>query len=143
MNWGIRITILALGFVAFMTYLVVRASQQHFDLVTEDYYGKELKFGQQIEKQKNQQGLNDLFEMATSGDDIVISFPSAVSGKEVKGEILFFCPSDAARDLSKKIELVNGKQVLSRRLLSKGMYRVKIDYQVEGKGYYYEKTIMI
>ena len=144
MSWGYRITILTLGFVFFMTFLVISAFRQNFDLVTEDYYGRELQFEAQIEKQKNQQGLKDSLTCVVSENNVIIKYPEEFRGKDIRGEILFFRPSDAKKDVKRAIvSASNGIQVLTGDLFSKGMYKAQLDYVVEGKKYYYEKSIMI
>lgn len=144
MSWGYRITVLILGFVCFMTFLVVSAFRQNFDLVAEDYYGKELAFQSQIEKQKNQQEMKSPISWEISDDTLVIAFPAEVAGKTLTGEVFFFRPSDAKKDRTVALAAdTNGIQKISAAILSKGMYRLQIDYAAGGKKYYSEQNIMI
>ena len=144
MSWGYRILILTMGFVCFMTFLVISAFRQNFDLVTEDYYAKELQFESQIEKQKNQQRLKDSVTCVVAGNNVIIKFPDEFIGDVIEGEILFFRPSDEKKDLRKPISAsASGIQVLSSDLFSKGKYKVQLDYSVNGTKYYYEKSILI
>lgn len=144
MSWGYRVTILTLGFVGFMTFLVVSAFRQKFDLVTEDYYGKELKFQNQIEKQTNQSALNGDVSYTINSKKISIMFPSDHSGKLIEGEIFFFRPSNAEQDIRLKIPatMKRGFSVPVNKF-KKGLYKIQIDYRVEGKEYYYENSITI
>jgi len=41
MNWGLKITLLYVGFVAMILTLVFKASGEKVDLVTKDYYAQE------------------------------------------------------------------------------------------------------
>jgi hypothetical protein len=143
MSWGYRITILTLGFVGFMTFLVISAFRQNFDLVTEDYYGKELQFQTQIEKQKNYQQLKESIQCILNEADLMIKFPADFSNKKMEGEITLFRPSDASKDLKVKIASLNGVQIIDRKQLIPGLYRIQIDYESEGKAYYFEEDIMI
>ena len=144
MGWGYRIAILTMGFVCFMTFLVVSAVRQDFDLVAEDYYSKEIAFQSQIEKQKNQLLFKDSLSCIVSDSMIIIKFPHELNGKKIEGKIYFFRPSDARKDLVKIVApSAQGLQLIEKSLLSKGMYRVQFDYASEGKEYYCEKTIMI
>lgn len=143
MNWGLRITILTLGFVCFMSFLVIGAMMQSFDLVTEDYYGKELQFQKQIEKQINQKALVGNIKLIDSEDNLIIQFPAEFISKSISGKVTFFRPSDARRDIVKEINAESGQYILNKDLLIKGLYRVQIDYGVDGVEYYYEDSIMI
>ena len=44
MNWGYKIILVYVLFVAGIVFLVVRSSMENTDLVTSDYYEKELKY---------------------------------------------------------------------------------------------------
>jgi hypothetical protein len=143
MSWGYRVTILTLGFVCFMSFLVVSAFRQDFDLVAEDYYGKELKFQSQIDKQLNQQKLKDSLTCVVSDNNVIIKFSDELIGKKIEGEIFFFRPSDKKKDFKIPIVSSNGLQVVTKESFSKGRYLVQLDYTVDGKKYYEEKSIMI
>lgn len=144
MSWGYRITILCLSFVAFMTFLVISAFRKNVDLVTEDYYGKELKFQSQIDKQKNQQNLKESITVKVDGDAVKISFPSELTTKNIEGEILFYRPSDSKKDVRMKLNEVSmGVKRLPLHLFSKGLYKVQIDYKAADKEYYFEETVII
>ncbi len=144
MNWAYRITFLTLGFVAFMIFMVVSAFRQNFDLVVEDYYGRELQFQSQIDKQLNQNRLSDTLSCVVAGDKVVLRFPESLAGQPIEGDILFFRPSDAAKDLRLAISSnLHGVQLFDRHLFSRGYYRVQVDYKVGSMQYYDEKTLMI
>ena len=144
MSWGYRVTLLTVGFVCFMLFLVFSAFQQTFDLVAEDYYGKELKFEEQMTKQANQQQIKEPVTYTMSGSRLSIQFPTQLSGKTISGKILFFRPSDAKKDLLVQIHCSeNGVQEFLIEQFSKGMYRIQIDYLAGNTTYYSEQTIMI
>lgn len=143
MSWGYKITLLILSFVCFMTFLVVSAFQQSFDLVAEDYYGKELKFEAQIEKQKNQQKMDEPISCIVSDTTLTVVFPKSLSAKKINGTMLFFRPSDAKKDVVLPITCIEGIQQLPLKLFSTGKYLLQIDYAAEGVKYYSEQTVMI
>jgi len=143
MSWGYRIAILTIGFVLFMTFMVVCAFRQNFDLVAEDYYSKELKFQSQMDKQQNQMNLQQPLVCKLVEENVVVEFPKQFEKELIKGSILFFCPSDAKRDITKSINAVSGIQTFSKGLFFRGMYRVQIDYSVAGVNYYQENTLII
>jgi hypothetical protein len=143
MSWGYRIAILTGSFVLFMTAMVISAFRQNFDLVTEDYYGRELVFQQQIDKQQNQSTLTTEFTYVVNDSMVSVIFPDELKGQKIVGKMLFFRPSDAKKDLLIDIELKDGVQNFSKELFSPGMYKLQIDYETSTKKYFEEKQIMI
>ena len=55
-NWGTGIVLAFIGFISFIMYFVVNMNTDKkldHDLVTEDYYKQELKYQNDIDKEKN------------------------------------------------------------------------------------------
>ena len=50
MNWGHKIIAVYVVFIAGMIFLVFKSSRQNIELVTEDYYAKELVYQQKIDE---------------------------------------------------------------------------------------------
>ena len=119
MSWGYRITILILAFVGMMTGLVIAAFRQDFDLVTEDYYGKELQFQSQIEKQKNQQQLASPVLCTQNKDQLIIQFPKELMDKNIEGDVIFYRPSNAKKDVAVKLRTVFCEQLINKKQLTK------------------------
>ena len=143
MGWGYRITILILAFVCMMTGLVIAAFMQDFDLVSEDYYGKELQFQSQIEKQKNQQQLSRSIQCNQKTDQLIVQFPEELWAKTIEGEIVLYRPSDATKDIKIKLRPVFGEQIINKKKLSIGLYKIQINYTCDSKAYYFEEDLMV
>jgi predicted dehydrogenase len=54
MNWGYKIMLVYLVFISGMLFMAFKSSEQDIELVTEDYYAKELVYQQKIDEIKNQ-----------------------------------------------------------------------------------------
>ncbi|TAH23889.1 MAG: hypothetical protein EAZ07_10360 [Cytophagales bacterium] len=143
MNWGYRIAILTGSFVVFMSIMVISAFNQNFDLVSEDYYGKELQFQKQIDKQKNHQSLKTPLYCSLETDSLTINFPEELINQNTIGTITFFRPSDAKKDFTIPIKLLLGKQKIAKNNFILGRYKMQVDYEVNGIKYYEEKSITI
>ena len=59
MNWGARIALLYGGFVVLIVVLVTKSMREDFDLVSADYYNKELAYQNVIEAAKEQATLSE------------------------------------------------------------------------------------
>jgi hypothetical protein len=142
-NWGWGIAILFSCFVVFMTSLVFRSFQQNCDLVHEDYYSEELKYQDQINKQIKTDELQKGLVFEISNEELIIKFPEEFANKSTSGEVFFFRPSDKNKDLKVPLKLNQGEQHFPIHIFSKGLYKIKIDWQSEGVKFYDEESIII
>jgi hypothetical protein len=124
----------------FITGLVIKTYQFKVDLVSEDYYGQELRYQETINKM-NRSAKIDWMQDSTF---VVLKFPEGVRRDVINGKIEFYRPSDSARDFSIPIKLdENGNQRLQRDLFITGLYKIKIDWKLKGTDYYTEEDIYI
>jgi len=77
-SWGYKIVIGYLAFVLGILFLVYKANQQKFDLVTEDYYGEELKYQNIIDQKSNVTELSTAPVVTHSVDQINIQLSARV-----------------------------------------------------------------
>mgnify|MGYP001548583729 CR=1 FL=1 len=143
-GWGTRIAILYIGFVLLMGLMVALCMQQKEDLVSEDYYEKELVFQDRISETKNADALPERITHQITDKNIELNFPSVFKGKNISGEIIFFRPSDASKDYKTSIQLdANTRQLIPVNNLSKGMYKMQISWKASDTAYYNEETIVM
>lgn len=143
-SWGYRVMFLYVGFAGLIIYFVTRSMNEKVDLVTPDYYAQELKFQDKIESINRNNELSSALSIDYSDAGIVITYPTDLQNKTITGAINIFRPSDKSKDQSIEISPDKEmKQIINTTSLSKGMYRIKVDYEVEGAGYYSEKQIVI
>jgi hypothetical protein len=143
-NWGTKIAVLYIGFVGLIVVMVVMSMHQKIDLVSEDYYNKELMFQDKINEMKNTNSLSGTITHTITNTAIELQFQPEFKTKKVTGEILFFRPSDSSKDFTTAVSLdENAEQKISLNKLSKGMYKMQISWKDESKGYFAEETIII
>lgn len=127
-----------------MIYLVSIAVRQDFDLVDKNYYQKSITHQQHIDKVRNNDALPEKIRIELSADSLKLSFPNLASAQEYSGEIHFYSPVAEKRDMTLKIKLEENKiQMIDLKSLEKGRYKVKIDWNVSGVGYYQEEEIEV
>lgn len=144
MNWGTKITIVYIAFVALIVSMVFISSNHKSELVTKDYYAQELKYQEKIDAIDNEKNLTTSIDYKIENDSLILFFSIENINEDFSGEILFFRPSDASKDL--KINLSfdkNGLQKISKTLLSKGIYKMCISWNNNNKTYYKEQVITI
>lgn len=142
-NWGTRIAIFYILFVLGMVYLVVRSTQQSIDLVTDDYYAQEIKYQDRIDDVNRTSTLSAQPEIVYEQDMINIKLPAEFQNTEAKGNVLLYCPSNAANDQNMLFDVKNGIIRMKVPEKNSGQHQVKLNWEAAGKTYYAEKTIII
>lgn len=143
MSWGIKILCLYLGFVSLIVTMVTLTMREKVDLVSEDYYQKELEYQGKINTIERTAALKEQLTWRISGDTLLLDFPDT-ENSACSGTIFFFRPSDARLD--RTIVLAKSSDTLRRvplTQLEKGLYRMQIDWQFGGMAYYNEGFIQI
>ena len=144
MSWGIRITALYVGFVALILTLVTISNNNKEELVSKDYYIQELQYQNRIDAMNNVSSLSGKGQHSVENDLITIVLPSEFKGKEVQGEVFFFCPASSANDVKIVLKTdTEGKQIISKNSLKKGAYKMNLSWSCDGKNYFQEEYITI
>ncbi len=144
MSWGTKIFLSFVVFMGIIISLVVVSMRQDFYLVTDDYYKQEIEYQGQIDKMKNYKSLNEALAIQYEADKRVamIQFPQKAQAQE--GSIHFFRPSNGNFDFTVPVK-ANGQGVQEINLNDKvpGLWKVKINWTVEGQSFYEEKTLVL
>jgi hypothetical protein len=143
MNWGHKIIVVYVVFVAGMVFLVYKSSQQNKDLVTEDYYAKELVYQQKIDQSKRVGALSAPVEIQVINHELTIHFPRDFAAKKITGDAVLYCPSDERKDMTHSFDLTDERVSIAIPANYQGLFYVKINWNAEGVTYYYEKKIVI
>jgi len=93
MNWGIKITILYIGFVILISSLVFISATNKSELVAKDYYAQELKYQDRIDALNNEKHLQISIEHEIRPNAIILTYSQSETNKTFSGEILFFRPA--------------------------------------------------
>jgi hypothetical protein len=143
LHWGHYIAIFFTCFVVFMLVLVYKTFYINTELVTEDYYNREIAYQSKINKQTHTRDYDANVDIVQSNDSVLFVFPSQFQDSLIEGSINIYRPSDLKKDLTIPISVKKNKQFLFKNQLSKGRYIIYIDWQVDTLMFYTEKTIDI
>ncbi len=141
-NWGTGAFMLFGGFAIFMSCLAIFASQQSHELVTDDYYEKELEFKEVQKKQERTALLATETQMNIEDGKFNIKFPSEIED-EISGTVVFFKPSSQKDDQLIDFKTTSKEYKIDLIDYASGMYKVKIDWTANGVAYYNEGEIVI
>ena len=143
MNFGVKITILYLSFVALILTLVFLSYGQKVELVSKDYYAQELKYQDKIDAINNTNALSTSIDHKIDASTILLSINPELNKGGLSGSINFFRPSDSSKDVKIKMNFVNDQQVISKSALEHGTYKMQLSWTSNGKNYYKEEVIYI
>ena len=142
LNWGHYITISFVAFVLLILYMVFRSYQHTNDLVAEDYYAKEIKFQDVIDKKTRAAALPIDITWESKEGGILITYPEMES--DISGEILLFRPSDKSKDVIFEVSLNEmGEQYIKEGSFIHGKYLIQIDWKSGGIEYFTEGTAYV
>ncbi len=142
MNWGKGIVVSFVLFAIFIGTLVTVCVRQDVNLVSKNYYSEELAYQLQIDRLNNTTKLESKPTIKVVGRAIEVQFNQF--NVLDKGEINLFRPSDVSLD--KRFKLINSDgttQQFDVSSLQGGMYRVKMNWSMNGKEYYMEDMITL
>jgi hypothetical protein len=143
MNWGTKILIVYVAFVAGIVFMVFKSSTQNTDLVTTDYYAKELKYQDKIDEIERTAALTAPVEYRMENNALTVIFPKDFAGKKLVGEAVLYCPSDEKKDIKQHFTILDEALQLAVPAGSKGLYELHLSWQDGGVTYYFEKKIFI
>ncbi len=141
MSWGIKITVLYLGFVGVILTLVIICFGNKTELEYKDYYAREIRFQDQINAAANSKNLGSPITYKLIDKSVQLMIPKEILSNDLKGSVYFLRPSDASKD--KNVPLLTnaeGVQVIDPGLV-KGVYKMQISFTSLGKSYYKEEVI--
>ena len=143
MNFGGKIVILYLSFVALILTLVFNCYSMDVDLVSDDYYAQEINFQQKINATNNEKDLKGSITHVINGKSVVLIADSSLIAKDFNGTINFFRPSDSKMDVHLKMNFKNNEQVIETKQLVHGAYKLQLSWSSNQKNYYKEDVIFI
>jgi len=140
-NWGWGIFLTIILFMGIIIAIVAVMMNREVDLVTDKYYDKEIKFQQQIDKEKRTAELNENITINYSGNLVTLKFPKE---NKPEGVLYFYRPSDLHKDFKIPISVDNNfSQSLDISKLDRGLWKLKIDWSSNKSEYFFEKSLML
>lgn len=144
LSWGTGIVISFVVFMSITLAVVIYLMNQDVDLVTPDYYKKELVYQDQIERMERTNKISDKQIINFNGELVSVTMPSSIRNSITSGEIYFYRPSDSKFDI--RIPLLPdsaGVQIIPVRELNRGLWMVKVNWKTEVEDFYTEKRVLL
>jgi hypothetical protein len=142
--WPYGIIITFVVFIVATIGLVVMASSQKVDLVSNDYYEQEIKYQSRIDSAGRAKHLDATIRYDAAASRIIISLPPSQVGKTVTGQIQLYRPSAAGLDRQFKFHPdTNGTQSLDTTALQNGLWKIRLSWNVASQDFFQERALVI
>ncbi len=144
-TWPVAIIIvicLFMGYILQFVYKAMVMPEYNHQLVTTNYYQKELKYQAEIDKEKRAKQLKQDVIVTKNEEGLVIIFPDEFESKKITGIVELLRLSDEKADITLPIIVENHQLLIKDEKLIKGQYQITIDWEVNGQGYMLKKEIM-
>lgn len=143
-SWGIKIILAFIVFAMGIGTMVGISMTKNIDLVTENYYEKELKYQDKIDMLNRTKALTDKITIENTSGIVKINFPSAYANEIITGTVNFYRAMDKKKDF--KVELkkdASSIQKISTANMEKGNWKVEIMWKMQGKDYFCQSDIFV
>ena len=143
MNWGYKILLVYAVFVMGIMFLVFKSSREKVDLVTTDYYAKELKYQQKIDAMNRVSLLSDTVKYEMHEGKLTVVFPKDFAGKKITGDVVLYCPSDEDKDITQNFSIQDTPIFVPIHVVNKKEFELQLNWQADGTSYYFQKKLLI
>ena len=143
-NWGTSLALAMAGFIAFIMYFVVTMlTDKNFehDLVTEEYYKKELDFQDQLNKEYNAQSLAENLRVEKTLEGVVIHFPQDLEESNLTGYVFLYRPSNKQLDIKIPLSITSHRMLIPEKHLLGGRWNIEVDWKYNNESYYYKEEV--
>lgn len=138
LNWGTSIVIafgLFMSFILFFVFKVQGNPKYDNELVVEEYYKRDAKYGDEMKKVQNAYGLQQLPSISELQQGIVVTFPKYFNPEKVSGEVSFYRPSDKKLDFKLVLKLSGHSQLIPKSDFAGGLWDISLNWKYAGKDY--------
>jgi len=144
LNWGWSMLLVYILFMTVFGYYFWRSFREleSNELVTQDYYEKELVYGEVLDKKHNADTMRVQVQIINDTDGLRIQFPGYV--KDVEGKIILYKPDNSKLDREISIDLDdNFVHKISKKELIPGRWDIKLDWKTGEVPYFIERKLTI
>lgn len=143
--WPIAITGFFIIAIIFIATFIAFAVRQREDLVSADYYEREVRYQSQLDSMNRSQSFaaQSVVTFEPQMQTIVITLPVAQT-QGATGNIHLYRPSDARMDRELPLALTeDGTQRLDAKKLADGLWKVRVKWNANGQDYFLDQPVIV
>lgn len=144
-NWGTGLVIVMGLFITFILYFVIRISTEDkydYDLVTEEYYKKELVFQKEMDDESNSNLLHDNISGEKRAEGWMLTFPKDIDYSKITGTVTLYRPSNKKLDFQIPLNLSDSQLLIPDDRMVPGRWNTIVQWNYDGEDYLYKKEIV-
>ena len=133
-----------LAFMSFILYLVITMStskKYSHDLVTNEYYAKEMAYQTEIDAEANTKKLSKSISGIKTPQGWLITFPEEIDSFNTYGKVMLYRPSNQELDFEILLKLTDSKLLIPDYMLIDGRWNITIEFNQNEINYLYKKSI--
>lgn len=131
--------------ILFIVTFITWAVHQREDLVSADYYEREVRFQSQLDSMNRSQAFatQSVVTFEPAQQTIIITLPAAQTWGAT-GNIHLYRPSDARLDREVPLALnAEGIQRLDSKKLPAGLWKVRVQWSAGGQKYFLDQPVVV
>ena len=143
--WPIAITGFFIIAIIFIATFIAFAVRQREDLVSADYYEREVRYQSQLDSMNRSQSFaaQSVVTFEPQMQTIVITLPVAQT-QGATGNSHLYRPSDARMDRELPLALTeDGTQRLDAKKLADGLWKVRVKWNANGQDYFLDQPVIV
>lgn len=144
-NWGTGIVLAFIAFISFILYFVVRMSmddQANHDLVTKEYYKRELAYQNEIDASENAAKMGAKLKVVKSEKGLTIFFPNQFEPNKIKGTVSLYRPSNKHLDIDFPISLSKTHLLIPDNRLVDGRWDISVKWEYKGNTFLHKEKLV-
>ncbi len=145
-HWGWGILLFYIAFMSIFLFFFYKSFQElkTNELVTEDYYNKELVYGDVLKKKQHADTMHVQLQIKLEKNGLKIVFPSYVDPDRLKGKVILYKPDNKALDTEKEIRLnPQNEMLIEKENFIPGRWNIRVDWNIDSIPYFREQKITI
>lgn len=141
-NWGTGIALVYVVFGTFIIGMVVISRRHDPGLVQKDYYDLDLNYQERLNKKQNESQLaaSPSVHFDREGKKVDVTFPKDMT--DATGEAKCYRSATTQEDFTVPIEHSNTITIPAGNL-TPGRWHIELDWESNGKAYFYETTFIV
>lgn len=143
--WPTSIVVFFVLAITFIISFIAWSLRQRDDLVSADYYEREVRYQSQLDTLNRSQALavTTVVTFEPAQQTIVITLPPTQT-QGATGSIHLYRPSDARLDRELPLALTsNGTQRLDAKTLRDGLWKVRVKWNAGGQDYFLDQPVIV
>ncbi len=144
LNWGHWIAIGLGVFLVLNVIVVIFTFSQDVELVTDNYYEKELKYEDELSRMNRALSLPDSLKLSLTGYELNVQYPASLLKNKIKGSVHLYRPDHSKSDYNVDIKLdESGQQVINMAGKTPGKWKVLISLNDGEHDYLFKDVIFL